>query len=270
MAGRPQYLRGGRTRSSAPYSYGHGRLSTKAPPKSNFFAWTVTILIMVALAIFSWIFPAFVFHNPQVPFNYNLLRRLDKLEDVKIFAPSDPPQVVGFHSAASLFDRESGRTEEQFEVINALQKKLYIENYKAGQMLGYVTGDYRIFEIREMGKKDFFPGLALRARSEEFPNVILEYLIPTRKPLMEAYEVGEVLSIKRAGHLAAILHLAHLPGDKLSVSVISLTYPDKPLDEGTVEGGVVLDAEPPERLNLLAAWPVFKGPVHVLPVAAAQ
>ena len=46
-------------------------------------AWTLVIIFLSAMAIFSWLFPAYVFRNPDVPFNYHLLRKLGKLEDVK-------------------------------------------------------------------------------------------------------------------------------------------------------------------------------------------
>ena len=249
---RQEFIRG--TRSTAPYGYSREGVAKKRPGASVL-AWTLVILLLSAMAIFSWLFPAYVFRNPHIPFNYELLRKIGKLDDIKVFSATRlPPQRdPTFFTARELFARESGRPADQLAVINELQLRLYVQNYATYEaMLGFITGDFEVIETRKLGKEDLFPGLALRARSEEFPNTILEYLLPVPGEFDNPYEVGHRLKIKTGGDLAAILHLERLPRDRLSVSAIPLTYADRAFPDGRL-----LDVESPRRLNLRAEWPVF-------------
>lgn len=250
------------TRSRAPYGYARDGQAHETA-RVNLLAWILVILFLSAMAIFSWIFPAYVFRNPHTPLNYDLLRKIGKLDDLEQFKSSRPPltgkQRPKFFSARGLFDAESGRSEEHLAVRNDNEKRLYVQNYSDGEMLGYITGEFEILETRVLGEDDLFPGLALRALSTDFPNTVLEYLLPIAGPFTNPYEAGDTLTVLRGGDLAAILHIAKLPEDRLSISAVPLTYPDK-----TVTEDEVLDLAVPASLNLRAQWPVFEGPV-VLP-----
>ena len=215
------------------------------------------------MTIFAWIVPAYIFRNPHIPLNYDILRKIGKLEDIKAFSSSRPPKSGGkrssFLSARQLFDQESGRPNEQLAVINDTLKRLYVQNYAESGMLGYITGEFEIIETRVLGEQDLFAGLAVRALSKEFPNTILEYLLPIPGEFANPYEPGDTLNIMRGGDLAAILHVTRLPEDRLSITAISLTYSDE-----VVTKEEVLDIEVPKELNLRANWPTFESPV-VLP-----
>lgn len=252
---RPEFIRG--TRSKAPYGYSREGKPNREP-QTNLLAWILTILLLSALAIVSWLAPAYVFRNPHIPFNYELLRKLEKLEDLKAFNATKPPRQrrQQFFSARELFNQESGRSEEQLAVINDLQKRLYIQNFEHGEMLGYIKGRFEIFEHRLLTEDDVFPGLALRAKSLDFPNVILEYLLPIEGEFENPYPPGHILDIAEGGDLAAILHLSRLPQDRLSVTALSLWYKDRAFPDGSM-----LNVEVPGEINLRAEWPVFSGSV---------
>lgn len=254
---RSSHIRG--TRSRAPYGYARdGKPQETA--SVNLLAWILLIIFLSAMTIFAWIVPAYIFRNPHIPLNYDILRKMGKLEDLKAFSSSRPPRSGGkrsrFFKARQLFDEESGRPDEQLTVINEAQKRLYVQNYIDGKMLGYITGEFEIIETRPLGDEDLFTGLALRALSKEFPNTVLEYLLPIPGEFTNPYKPGDTLKIRRGGDLAAILHLAHLPEDRLSITAISLTYADE-----VVTKEEVLDVELPKDLNLHAKWPAFEGPV---------
>ena len=144
-------------------------------------------------------------------------------------------------------------------MINDTQKRLYVQNYTDGKMLGYIKGEFEIIETRVLDEDDLFPGLGLRALSKEFPNTVLEYLLPIPGEFTNPYKPGDSLTVMPGGDLAAILHIAHLPEDRLSITAISHTYADEVVTEETV-----LDIEAPKELNLHAKWPAFEGPV-ILP-----
>ena len=254
---RNEYIRG--TRSRAPYGYARdGR--PKEGPGINLLAWFLVIILLTAMAICSWLFPAYIFSNPHVAFNYDLLRKVGKLEDIKAFSVNKPPNQkdAKFLSARELYAK-SGLQEEQLGVLNDIQKRLYVQNYGKRSrdviMLGYIRGDFKILESRVLGEGDFFPGLALRAVSQEFPNIILELLLSMPGEIVNPYEPGDSLTLGSRGELAAILHLAHLPEDRLSATAVPLTYLDRNPEEG-----VTLDIEPPAELNMRADWPVFAEP----------
>jgi|MDTC01.3.fsa_nt_gb hypothetical protein len=214
-------------------------------------AWTLAILFLSAMAIFSWLFPAYVFRNPEVPSNYALLRKLGKLENVKAFSRERRLENSGdFYGAVKLFERESGRSEGYLTGFNNIQKRLYVQNYEQGKMFGYVTGMFDVVTVRALGDDDFFEGVAIQATSVDFPNLVLEYLLPVSMELLP-FKAGSKLRIGKGDDKAAILHMDRLSGDRLSVSVVPLTYHVKLPD------GSSLDAAPPKALNLRSKWPVF-------------
>jgi hypothetical protein len=251
---RQDFIRG--TRSKSPYGYARDGVPNRGP-ETNLLAWILLILLLSAMAIISWLFPAYIFGNPHIPFNYGLLRKIVKLDDLETFSATKPPQWEmrkrpKFFAARKLFDQDSGRPEDQLKVINDLQKRLYVQNFKNGDMLGYITGSFEVLESRVLGKDDIFPGLALRARSKDFPNLILDYLLPILGEFTNPYKPGHGLRIKEGGDLAVILHLARLSRDRLSATAISLTYADRAFQDGER-----LDVAVPKELNLRAKWPVF-------------
>ena len=61
------------------------------------FWWTIGLIILSGVAIFSWVFCLYVFSYPDKPFNYDLLTRLEKLEppmDFKIMEVPSGPQLT--------------------------------------------------------------------------------------------------------------------------------------------------------------------------------
>jgi len=254
---RGSHIRG--TRSRSPYGYARDG-NPQETASVNLLAWILLILFLSAMTIFAWVVPAYIFRNPHIPLNYDILRKIGKLEDIQRFTSSKPPKSgakrSSFLDARALFDRLSGRPDEQLATISDTQKRLYVQNYTDGKMLGYVTGEFEIIETRPLGDEDLFPGLALRAFSKEFPNTVLEYLLPIPGTFTNPYKPGDTLNIMRGGDLASILHVAHLPEDRLSITAISLAYADK-----IVTKEEALDLEAPKELNLHAKWPIFESAV---------
>ncbi len=250
---RPEFIRG--TRSRAPYGYSReGKPNQR--PETNLLAWILTIIVLSAVAIVAWLFPAYVFRNPHIAFNYELLRKIGKLEDLEVFSAAKPPpqREREFFTARQIFDQESGRSEEKLAVINDLQKRLYVQNFKYGDMLGYIFGRFEVIGSRVLGPDDVFPGLALLAKSNEFPNTVLEYLVPIEGEFADPYKEGQSLDlvIEKGRDLCAILHLSHLPQDRICVTALPLTYSSRPISKGQD-----LEVAVPTRLNLKADWPVF-------------
>ena len=55
------------------------------------FWWSIAIVILMALAATSWIASIFIFTHPEKPYNYKLLSRIQRLEEIKLFNEKDMP-----------------------------------------------------------------------------------------------------------------------------------------------------------------------------------
>ena len=134
--------------------------------------------------------------------------------------------------------------------FNKILKRYYIRNYyRPQQRVPYVTGKYRIYKIHNLTPKDVFPrGLVLRAKSVDFPNTHIEYVLPVAadKPVPgDKVQLGDVLVLRRSRDLSAVLNARRIPSDAMIFTVIPLRYAfnEFPL-------------EPPIRLNLHGKWPI--------------
>src|SRR6478736_3846763 len=66
--------------------------------KTNFFAWTVGILLLSGLAIAAWLGSLYVIGQPERPESYRILQKLHKIEPPKRFAlTAAPPGDAGRH-----------------------------------------------------------------------------------------------------------------------------------------------------------------------------
>lgn len=249
---------------TTPYGLARQRRQiSKQQPDPRLFAWTVAIIILSALAIIAWTLPSYIFNNPQVPFNYSLLSKIKKLDPLRQFdmtanqrpardssKPWRPPRW-DFLSATELFNKYSGYKAKDLQALNTLLKKSYVLNYKDERVPGaYATGSFVIKRVKLMEANDLFPGLALRAESKEFPNIVLEYLLPIKVLPNALCKAEDVLTVEKGASLAVVLNVQHLPNARLCVSVVPLNYQDRILEKG-----ILLDLEVPERLNLHCSWP---------------
>lgn len=147
------------------------------------FLWGVLIIFLVALNAFSWIFCIFVFGNPEVPFNYALLTRLNKLDNIEGFRPEDAPRGK-FRTAKDLYLEQYAYTDEELHAYNALLMRAYLANYDGKNYnVVYLNGDFRVEKVRLLTKDDIFPyGVAILAQATDFPAVYVDYILPMADP----------------------------------------------------------------------------------------
>src|SRR6266508_3733358 len=62
-----------------------------ARKKTNFFAWTIAILLLSGVALAAWLGSFYVIGQPERPESYRLLQRLHKIEPPKRFALTAAP-----------------------------------------------------------------------------------------------------------------------------------------------------------------------------------
>src|SRR6267154_4196711 len=67
-------------------SYGRSRKK-----KTNFFAWSVAILLLTGLALAAWLGSFYIFWQPERPQSYRILKKLHKIEPTKRFELTAAP-----------------------------------------------------------------------------------------------------------------------------------------------------------------------------------
>src|SRR5712692_4893060 len=87
-------------RYDEPYSHGRPRRRT------NYFAWTVAILLLTGVAFAVWLGSFYVIGQPERPQSYRILQKLHKVEAPKRFELTAAP-AGEFLTAPQLFERYS-------------------------------------------------------------------------------------------------------------------------------------------------------------------
>ena len=228
------------------------------------FWWTVAIVILVALAAFSWIASIFIFTHPEKPFNYKLLSRIQRVEEIKQFTEKDMPAGKSL-TPPELYQKFYPFSGENLANHNTLLRRNYITNFKnRDEKPYYVRGRFKVVHARPLTENDIFPhGLVARAVAvnqdgREYRNVVVEYVIPTQSevPGVE-FAPGDVLDIdsrrsKKRLH-GAVINIHRLKEDVLIFTVVPLMYGEHLIDPVKSK---VLTATPPVQLNLSAPFPI--------------
>lgn len=232
------------------------------------FWWTMIITVLIGLCCFSWFFSIYVFSHPEKPFNYNLLTKLGKLEPVERFTENNAPAgAAGFLAPKAAYARFApgpGRLgKAQLEVTNDLLKRQYLLNYKEEKPV-YVSGHFRIDQIHPLEAGDpIGTGIVLRGTAIDYTALDFEYIVPTKSAVdVSPFKVGDVIELTGPKHYASVVHVSHLPEERVALSLISLTYPTLgETGQKTVKGGQQaplprIAQAPPALLDLSAAWPL--------------
>jgi hypothetical protein len=231
------------------------------------FWWTISIIVLMAMAAVSWIGSIYIFTHPEKPFNYRLLSRIHRLEEIKQFNEKDMPKGKNL-MPPDLFQRFFPFTQENLVNHNEHLRRSYLTNYRSRDEKPYfVRGRFRVIHARPLTKDDVFPcGMVVRAVAvnddgKEYRNVIVEYVLPTAKPPVGMeLAAGDMLDIdsrksKKRLHAVAV-NVHRLNEDVLVFTVVPLMYGEHLLDSAK---HLVLTAEPPGVLNMSGRFPITDG-----------
>jgi hypothetical protein len=237
-----------------------------APRRPAYFWWLLANALALCFAVVSWTVCLHVFGNPEIPRNYEILRKLGRLPELKRYTVLDVPNG-NLLDPKGLYSKFFGLTPDQLARVNTQLMRNYLSNFERPLLLTYIEGEFQVEKARILGKSDFLPsGLAVRARAMVKPDdftkaapypVIIEYLFPTREPVTAVpFHGGDLLSVKKSPNCAAIVHAERIiEGDEpaLCLTVIPIAYgPYRVGDEGKFE------IEPPLEVRPGAGFPVFK------------
>ena len=232
----------------------------------SLFLWSVAIVILLGLNAFSWVFCMYVFGNPEVPFCYQLLTRLDKLDPIEGFEPVTAPRGK-FNAARSLYAEYYDPEAYDVEGLNALNgilKRYYLKNYFETGDVVFLGGPFNVETVRSLEPDDVFPhGLAVRLQAEDFPDAHVDLVLPVPEDVEipeEHFRQGDLFQIEESAMCAALLHVHRGKNDQMIFTAVPLVKreEDSPLP---TPAGTELIVSPPERLNLdMGRWPLSDDP----------
>jgi len=226
---------------------------------TNYFAWTIAILLLTGFALAAWLGSFYIFDQPERPDSYRILQILHKIDQPKRFQLTAAP-AGEFLSAKQLYDRYIGMGSAELARANAELARNYIRNYQLVRgLVPYVVGRYTIVAARELGPDDVFTsGMVALTAAADSGELLMEHLYPANPetlPLMkQTLKVGLEVKLERNHDISAVLHAERLMDGRIMITAVPLLY-----GSYTVTRGLgTFRLEPPLSLNLLAGWPIFK------------
>src|SRR6266487_53325 len=227
--------------------------------RTNYFAWTVAILLLTGFAFAAWLGGFYIFDQPERPDSYRILQRMHKIEPPKRFELTAAP-AGEFLNAKQLYDRYVAMGAAELAKANAELARNYIRNYtQVRGLVPYVTGRYTMMEARELGPNDIFTsGMVALTNAVDNGELLMEHVYPADSnvtPLMkQTLKVGLEIKLERTHDLSAVIHAERLADGRIMITAIPLLY-----GTYTVTRGLgTFRLEPPLTLNLIGGWPLFK------------
>ncbi len=235
------------------------------PRKPPYFWWFLANLLALCFAVLSWIFCLEVFGNPELPRNYEILRKLGRLPEFKNFKSATLPDGA-LCGPEQLYRKFFGLSEAQYEDLNIQFRHNFMSNFEEPVGVNYVEGEYRILEVRAFGEQDFLiEGFAVRAQAMVRPDdfsqaapypVLIEYLFPTTDPTaIGRFKPGDLLVLQKGPHCGTVISIGkQLQGDEQVVraSVMPIAY--GPCDFGK---GASFELQVPALVRPAGTFPLF-------------
>ncbi len=214
----------------------------------------------------SWIFCLHVFGNPEIPRNYQILKKLGRLPELKRYTVLDVPNGDALQ-ASQLYSRYFGMSEEKRTNLNSLLLRNYMRNFERSLLLNYVQGEYQVTDVRKLTQNDFIhPGFAIRAqalvRPDDFTEaavfpVVIEYIFPTQQTdAADHFELNDILEVEKNPNCAAVIHVSKTIVDEepaLQITAIPIAYGPYRIGDD-----VSFKIEPPKELNPTSSLPIWK------------
>jgi hypothetical protein len=226
---------------------------------TNYFAWTIAILLLTGFALAAWLGSFYIFDQPERPDSYRILQKLRKIDPPKRFQLTAAP-AGEFLSAKQLYDRYIGMGSVELARANAELARNYIRNFQLVRgLVPYVVGRFVIVAARELGPDDVFTsGMVVLTNAVDSGEVLMEHVYPAKPetlPLMkQTLNVGLEIKLERTHDISAVLHAERLVDGRILLTSVPLLY-----GSYTVTRGLgTFRLEPPLSLNLAAGWPLFK------------
>jgi hypothetical protein len=237
-------------------AHNYGRSRRK---KTNFFAWSVAILLLTGFALAAWLGSFYIFWQPERPQSYRILKKLHKIEPAKRFELTAAP-AGEFLTSKQLYDRYIAMSPTELTTVNAELVRNYIRNFQQVRgLVPYVIGRFNIMEARELTPNDvFLSGMVALTAAVDHGELLMEHVYPADPqalPLMkQTLVMGLEIKLERTHDLSAVVHAERLADGRIMITAMPLLYGSYTVTRGP--GTFTL--EPPLDLNLAAGWPLIK------------
>lgn len=242
------------------------KIEAPPPRRPAYFWWLLANALALCFAVVSWTVCLHVFGNPEIPRNYEILRKIHRLPELKRYTVLDVPNG-SLLDPKGLYSRFFGLSPDQLTRLNSQLLRNYLTNFARPLALTYIEGDYQVEQVRELGPADFVPiGFAIRARALVKPDdftkpapypVLIEYIFPTTETAAaKEFRPGDILSVKKSPNCAAIVHAEKvIEGDDpmVCLTVIPIAYGPYRVGDNATFG-----IEPPAEVRPGAGFPIFK------------
>lgn len=230
----------------------------RRPSADNLFAWTLFIVLLAVVTLFSWMGSFYVFGHPEKRLSYSLLQKFGKIDQPERFKLTSAPRGK-FLTAEELHTRFGSMPKGALQEESDLLVRNYIRNFQQTKdPVTYVVGDFRVMGAFRLDKSNFFQsGVVALAESADTPSVLLEMVFPAQAEsthgLEQILQTGMELKLVKTLDLAAIIGARKLPDGRLSLTAVPLTYGH--YTSSSARGLANLD--PPETLNVGAGLPIL-------------
>ncbi|MDF1862107.1 MAG: hypothetical protein P1U87_17965 [Verrucomicrobiales bacterium] len=189
----------------------------------NLILWIAAIAVLIGLNFASWSFCMWVFGQPEHPMNYRLLTKLDKMDPIRGFLPFTAPRGK-FYSAKDLYANVFPYNPTELRAYNGILKRHYLKNYLERDDVVFLSGEFAVESVQEMGADDVFTsGIVIRGRSTTFPDVILDFALPSESP-PETFGLknGDIIQVPESSTCAALLHVDRRKDSVMVFTVVPL------------------------------------------------
>ena len=237
-----------------------------APGRPAYFWWFIANGVALCFAVASWLVCLEVFGNPEVPRNYEILRSIGRVPELKLFPADELPDGVTL-DAVGLYSRFYPSPNAQLTKFNAHMRRNYLTNFDSPEAVVHVGGEYRIEKVRKLKDGNFISsGVVVRARAMVAPDegldptpypVWVDCVIPTRdESAAQAFPIGGMLKLGGAGAKVTLLHVGRVAAGADQILCFTVT----PLATGAfrVSEDKRIDTKAPARVRPAAVFPLIR------------
>lgn len=241
------------------------KLDEPVESKPAYFWWVLANLLAFCFAILSWVFSLEVFGHPERQRNYEILAKIGRAPEIKLFNAPQLPAGDGL-VPEKLYGKFFGLDERALDQVNAGMLHNYFTRLRDSFEVHYIEGAFQVREVSKIGKDGFFPdGVVVRARAlstsddgskaAPYP-VVLECLLPgVSMSDVKGVRAGQKLILNRKTHGVLVLGVAKATDHDEPILVLRAT---PVLQEVVKFGDSDFRLVPPARVNLNKLFEEFR------------
>lgn len=233
--------------------------------KPHHYWWLLANTLAACLAILSWLLCLHIFGHPEIPRNYEILKKLGRTDPPVGFSLQEAPPGEAADPRA-LYRRYAELNGHALDGLNAALMRNYLKSLDEPGLIQYVEGDFVITDVRELTESDLFhPGVAVRAQAmvqpDEFTEaapwpVELDYLFPTNdRHAYQWFQTGDHLTIAKVPNCAMVLRVTR--DDRGDTPLVRLVVVPVAMGDYLVGQEDKFAISTPESLNPSAPFPIF-------------